>query len=200
MEPTQANVLSIDALQRLRVAMIRCREEMALALAESDSEVQRAVVWVERDRIPHWRRRIQQISEDVNDARSALFRKQTVTSSKDSKPSVVDEKKALERCRALLADAEHRSQRSRTWANALPREQSVYKGSLSALATMVDRALPAAIVALERMSVALEAYHGDGVPDLAELLEQAPAAMDAPSVRRGDEAADAGATDIGGPA
>lgn len=188
MEPTQANVLSIDALQRLRSAMIRCREEMALALAESDSEVQRAVVWVERDRIPHWRRRIQQLSEDVNDARSALFRKQTVTSSKDSKPSVVDEKKALERCRAQLADAEQRLQRSRSWANALPREQSVYKGSLSALASMVDRDLPAAILALERMSVALERYHGDAVPDLSELIEQAPADADAASVRRGAEA------------
>ena len=34
MDPTQANVLSIDVLQRFRVALIRCQEELSLALAE----------------------------------------------------------------------------------------------------------------------------------------------------------------------
>lgn len=187
MEPSQANVLSIDVLQRFRVALIRCQEELSLALAEADSEVDRAVAWVERDRILHWRQRVQRLSEEVNDARSALFRKQTVTSSKDSKPSVVDEKKALERAKAMLEDAERRGQRSRAWATALPRDQSLYKGGVAALATMVDRDLPAAIQALERMSVALERYGRDQAPDLAKLLDQ-PSATDAASMRRGGDA------------
>lgn len=187
MEPTQANVLSIHVLQRFRVALIRCQEELALALAEADSEVDRAVAWVERDRILYWRQRVQRLSEEVNDARSALFRKQTVTSSKDSKPSVVDEKKALERAKAMLEDAERRGQRSRSWASALPRDQSLYKGGVAALATIVDRDLPAAIQALERMSIALERYGRDQAPDLQKLLDQ-PAGADAASMRRGSEA------------
>jgi hypothetical protein len=187
MDPTQANVLSIDVLQRFRVALIRCQEELAAALAEADSEVDRAVAWVERDRILHWRQRVQRLSEEVNDARSALFRKQTVTSSKDSKPSVVDEKKALERAKAMLEDAERRGQRSRSWASALPRDQSLYKGGVAALATIVDRDLPAAIQALERMSIALERYGRDQAPDLEKLLDQ-PGATDAASMRRAGDA------------
>jgi hypothetical protein len=187
MDPTQANVLSIDVLQRFRVALIRCQEELSLALAEADSEVDRAVAWVERDRILHWRQRVQRLSEEVNDARSALFRKQTVTSSKDSKPSVVDEKKALERAKAMLEDAERRGQRSHSWASALPRDQSLYKGGVAALATIVDRDLPAAIQALERMSIALERYGRDQAPDLEKLLDQ-PAATDAASMRRAGDA------------
>lgn len=187
MEPTQANVLSIDVLQRFRVALIRCQEDLSLALAEADSEVDRAVAWVERDRILHWRQRVQRLSEEVNDARSALFRKQTVTSSKDSKPSVVDEKKALERAKAMLEDAERRGQRSRSWASALPRDQSLYKGGVAALATIVDRDLPAAIQALERMSIALERYGRSEVPDLEKLLDQ-PGSTDAGSMRRGGDA------------
>lgn len=193
MEPTQVNVLSVDVLQRLRAAVVRCHEEMGLALSEADSEVDRAVVWVERERVMHWRGRIQRLGEEVNDARSALFRKETVTSSKDSRPSVVDEKKALARAKAMLADAEQRLQRSRAWSAALPREQALYKGGTAALATMVERDLPAAIAALERMSVALEAYQRGAAPDLASLLEQAGA--DAPaagSMRRGGDAAAAG--------
>ena len=171
MEPTQANVRSIDALQRLRVALIRCHEELTMAISEADGTVDRAVAWVERDRVPHWRMRIQRLGEEVNDARSALFRKQTVTSSADSKPSVVDEKKALDRAKAALDDAERRSQRSRAWAAEMPRQQALYKGGTSMLAAMVERDLPMAIAALERMSLALERYHRDAVPDLRSMLE-----------------------------
>lgn len=185
MEPTQANVLSVDVLQRLRQAMIRCHEEMGLALAEADSEVDRAVAWVERDRVLHWRSRIQRLGEEVNDARSALFRKETVTSSKDSRPSVVDEKKALARAKAALADTEVRLQRSRAWSSNLPREQSVYKGGTAALSGMVERDLPAAIAVLERMTLAIEAYQRGPTPDLTEILDQADVPpADAASMRR----------------
>ncbi|NBX24850.1 MAG: hypothetical protein EBQ99_02170 [Planctomycetes bacterium] len=188
MEPTQANVISVDVLQRLRAAMVRCHEEMGLALSEADSEVDRAVVWVERERVMHWRSRIQRLGEEVNDARSALFRKETVTSSKDSRPSVVDEKKALERAKARLADAEQRLQRSRSWSVSLPRDQAVYKGGTAALSSMVERELPAAIAALERMSVALQAYQRGPAPDLAALLETAAEVQPSPgSMRRGGE-------------
>ena len=193
MEPTQANVLSVDVLQRLRTALIRCHEEMGLALSEADSEVDRAVMWVERDRVLHWRTRIQRLGEEVNDARSALFRKQTVTSSKDSRPSVVDEKKALDRAKAMLADAEQRLQRSRAWATSLPREQALYKGGTAALSSMVERDLPSAIVALERMSVALESYQRGAAPDLASLLDQeVPQESPGSSMRRGGQAPPAG--------
>jgi hypothetical protein len=190
MEPTQANVISVDVLQRLRAAMVRCHEDMGLVLAEADSEVDRAVVWVERERVMHWRSRIQRLGEQVNDARSALFRKETVTSSKDSRPSVIDEKKALERARAMLADAEQRLQRSRSWSVSLPRDQALYKGGTAALASMVERELPAAIAALERMSRALEAYQRGPAPDLASMLDAASEAPSASgSMRRGGEPA-----------
>ncbi len=171
MEPTQANVVSIEVLQRLRTAMIRCREELGLAISEADSDVDRTVVWVEHDRIMHWRGRVQRLGEDLNNARSALFRKETVTSSKDSKPSVVDEKKTLERVKASLADAERRGQLSRAWATALPREQALLKAGIGPIAAMVDRDLPLAIAALERMSISLERYARDAAVDLRSLLE-----------------------------
>ena len=170
MEPTQANVRSIDALGRLRAAIVQCLDDLKVAISEAETEVSKAEAWVTGDRIPHWRRRQQQLAEEVNSARSALFRKETVTSSKDSKPSVVDEKKALARAKAMLDDAGERARRSRAWAIEMPREQAIFKRGISPLASMVDRDLPAAIHALGRMIEALEGYHRGPLPDLKTLL------------------------------
>ncbi|MFM8680676.1 MAG: hypothetical protein ACKOGH_13875 [Alphaproteobacteria bacterium] len=191
MEPSQANVRSIHALERLRAAMVQCLDELKTALGEAESEVGKAATWLSTDRIPHWRRRVQRLAEEVNSARGALFRKETVTSSKDSKPSVVDERKALERAKAMAADAEERGRRSRMWSNALPREQAIFKRGIAAMAAMVERDLPMGIHALGRMIEALERYHRDAMPDLRGLIDAAPGpAAPAADMRRagGDEA------------
>lgn len=189
MEPSQANVRSIDALGRLRVAMVQCLDDLKVALSEAETEVSKAESWVTGDRIPHWRRRQQQLAEEVNSARSALFRKETVTSSKDSKPSVVDEKKALARAKAMLDDAGERARRSRAWSVEMPREQAIFKRGISPLAAMIDRDLPAAIHALGRMIEALQAYHRGPLPDLKALLDrESGAAERAPGMRRGIDA------------
>ena len=186
MEPSQANVRSIDALGRLRVAMVQCLDDLKVALSEAETEVSKAEAWVSGDRIPHWRRRQQQLAEEVNSARSALFRKETVTSSKDSKPSVVDEKKALARAKAMLEDAGERARRSRAWAIEMPREQAIFKRGISPIATMVDRELPAAIHALGRMIEALEGYHRGPLPNLEALIDrEAPDSERAAGMRRG---------------
>lgn len=171
MEPTQANVRSIEALERLRAALARCLDDLKVAVSESEAEVRKAESWVFTDRLPHWHQRQQRLAEEVNSARSALFRKETVTSSKDSKPSVVDEKKALDRARGMLEDAISRGRRSKAWSIEMPREQAAFKRSLSPLATMIDREIPAGLQALGRMIEALERYRGDAPPDLVGLFD-----------------------------
>ena len=171
MERQQANLQSIDVLERTRNAFIHCQEELGLALAEADSEIDRLVTWLQNDRMMYWRTRINRLREDVNNARSALFRKETVTSSKDSKPSTVDERKALAKVKDMLEDAERRAARTKTWALNFPREQALFKGATALTASMHERELPAAILALGRMVVAIERYVRDEPPDLSKMLE-----------------------------
>ncbi|MCE9620127.1 MAG: hypothetical protein K8R92_09485 [Planctomycetes bacterium] len=186
MDPQQANLQSIDVLERTRAAFIRCREEVGLALSEADTEVDRMVTWLQNDRVNYWRNRINRLREDLNNARSALFRKETVVSSKDSKPSTVDERKTLAKVKAMLEDAEKRAARTRTWAQAFPREQALYKGGTSAVSAMHDRDLPAAIVALGKMAVSIERYVRGEPPDLTKLLEDEIAQSEkTTSMRRG---------------
>jgi len=116
MDRQQANLQSIQVLERTRTAFICCREALGVAIAESDSEVNRLVTWLQNDRRTYWRNRINRLQEDVVNARSALFRKETLTSSKDSKPSTVDERNALLKVKALLHDAENRAARTKFWS------------------------------------------------------------------------------------
>ncbi len=184
MEPNQVRVLSVDVLEALAVAMVRCQEDLSAALLEADSEVERAIVWVERDRVPHWRKRMQRLDHDVLEARSALFRKENHRVSRDSKPSTVDERKALAKAQAAMEDADRRWKCSQRWSQELPRQQAEYKRGVNLLAAMVDRELPSAIAALRRMSIALERYRRDQPIDLRSLLPERETSGDSASMRR----------------
>lgn len=184
MEPNQVKVLSVDVLERLAAAMVRCQEDLAAALLEADSEVERSIVWVERDRVPHWRKRMQRLDHEVLEARSALFRKENHRVSRDSKPSTVDERKALAKAQAAMEDADRRWKASQRWSQELPRQQAEYKRGVNLLAAMVDRELPAAIGALRRMSIALERYRREEPLDLRSLLPEREASDATGSMRR----------------
>jgi hypothetical protein len=175
----------VDVLERLAAAMVRCQEDLAAALLEADSEVERSIVWVERDRVPHWRKRMQRLDHEVLEARSALFRKENHRVSRDSKPSTVDERKALAKAQAAMEDADRRWKASQRWSQELPRQQAEYKRGVNLLAAMVDRELPAAIGALRRMSIALERYRREGPLDLRSLLPEREASDPTASMRRG---------------
>ena len=71
----------------------------------------------------------------------------------------------------MLEDAERRAARTKTWALNFPREQALFKGATALTASMHERELPAAILALGRMVVAIERYVRDEPPDLSKMLE-----------------------------
>lgn len=194
MDRQQANLQSIDVLERTRNAFIHCQEELGLALAEADSEIDRLVTWLQNDRMMYWRTRINRLREDVNNARSALFRKETVTSSKDSKPSTVDERKALAKVKAMLEDAEHRATQTKVWARNFPHDKALFKAATGLVASMQERELPLAILAIGRMVVTMQRYVRDEPPDLSKMFEvELDQAEKSTSMKRG---ADLGAVDI----
>jgi len=93
-----------------------------------------------------------------------------VTSSKDQKPSVVDEKKALERAIARLDLCERKMALTKRWSTQIGREEILFKAGLAPLSTIVERDLPHAVVLLKRMLEHLESYVRMEAPDLVTLL------------------------------
>ncbi len=184
-----ANVRSIDAITRFKGVVASAKDDLMRALAEADSDIDRAQLWIEREAPAYWKRQLSIRAEEVTVCKSALYRKQLTVSAKDSKPSVVDEKKALQRAQARLAEAESKSKACKRWAVAFHREIILFKGAMSAMQTTVERDLPMAVALMNRMSDALAKY---AAPEPAELQTMLKALHEsAESTRRAGSVANA---------
>jgi len=182
-----AKVLDLDQLARFRAAVIKALEELRLAIAEADSEVGRVRGWIERDQVYYWRGQVRKAQEKVTTCKSALFRKQMITSSKDQKPSVVDEKKDLERAQARLAMCEQKMAATKRWAIQITREEILFKAGMAPLTTVVERELPHSAIMLKKMIEHLEAYMRLAAPDLSKLLGERAPDLIADMRRRGNK-------------
>jgi len=89
----EANITDVAALEEFRRALIRFREEIGVAIAEADSEIKSTFIWLERDRVLHWRRAVPRFEEELTSAKTALFRKEMQTMGTGQRPSTIDEKK-----------------------------------------------------------------------------------------------------------
>lgn len=190
-EEGHVRVLDLKAIEKFRGSMAEFGDTVKVALIEADSEIERAIVWLERDRIQHWRRQIQKRQELVTRAKSALYRKQMQGSEKDGRPSVVDEKVELARSLKHLKSAEERLEHTKRWRNRLEREYALYKGQIQSLSGMAERNVPMAVALLGKILEHLEAYtsgRSGSEAELTRLLEQ----EEARSMSRGsgDDVAD----------
>lgn len=188
--PEAAKVLDLDELARFRAAVIKTLEELRLSMAEADSEVGRVRGWIEGEQVLYWRGQLRKAQENVTLCKSALYRKQMITSSKDQKPSVVDEKKALERAQARFALCEQKMAATKRWSIQIAREEILFKAGLAPLSAFVERDLPHAVALLAKMIQHLEAYMRLEAPDLVALLgEKRTQELVADMRRRGEEPA-----------
>jgi hypothetical protein len=146
------------ALDDLRVALVKFRHEVAMALAEVDSEVKRFIDFIESDRIPELKKSLPRLREAVVQAKTGLIRKQMNAAALKIPASVVDEKVAIRRAEAALAHQEELLKRTSSWLRKLETEYNLYRTHMSPLGTTIDRELPEAIQRLKNMSAAIEAY------------------------------------------
>lgn len=180
----KARVLDLKAIERFKGALAEFGDSVKTGLLEADSEIERAIVWVERDRLPHWKKQIQRRREELTVAKSALFRKEMQGSSKDGRPSIVDEKLALEQAKRRVRSAEERHQACRRWRTRLEREYATYKGQIQPLASSAERGIPEALALLSRILDHLDAYVRGRSGALAE-IEQLIEEDDRRSMKRG---------------
>ncbi len=196
MSQERADVRSIEVIDRFRVTLAEFVDAGRNALIEAESDLDRTIMWLDRDRVPHWTRQIRRREELVVRAKSELYRKQTQLSAKDGRPSVVEEQQNLRRATARLDEAKRRLEATRAWIRRLERERTMYRAAVSAFAGVVESDLPHAIALLHRMSENLEAYVGMAPPDLARALS--PPEDDSASMRRSGSRSECDRTDESG--
>ena len=69
-----ANVRSLEALREFRVALIKFIDKAKRAVSTSDSEVMRTQMWLDSHQPAHWKRELRKSEEQLNQAKSELFR------------------------------------------------------------------------------------------------------------------------------
>jgi hypothetical protein len=172
-----ARVTNVEALRDFKGVLSRFVQECGRALGEVEADALRTLLHLRQDQVAHWTAQIRVRSELLARAKSQLIRKQV--SSVQENPSVVDERKAVERAKAALEDAERKLKASRKWAMVLEREYELFKGACTGLSDAIQRDLPAAIARLERMSRTLSQYQALTSLDVAGMAT--PQASPAPS-------------------
>lgn len=168
----QIKVADVQTIERFRASLLVASETFGLALEEAEGEIERTLAWVESEQPDFWRKRIRKAQDEVVMCKSALFRKQEIKATADARPSVVDEKKALDRAMKRLEYAEHKLRNTKRWTTELPRQSVIFKGALSGMHTVLDRDVPRVNTMLKRMTEHLEAYlrGGDESDRLLEIL------------------------------
>ena len=153
-----ARVLDLKTIERFKSVLIGFGESIRSASMEADSEIGRAINWLENERVPYWRTQIRKRQDLVTIAKSELYRKQMQGSQKDGRPSDMDEKRQLQNAIRALEFARHKLETCKKWRTRLEREYAMYKGQTSSLGTIAEKSVPDAVGRLERILDSLEGY------------------------------------------
>ena len=151
-----ARITSIDALKEFRVALITYKAEATAALIETESDLQRTILWLRHDQAAYWQRQFRARQELLTRAKTDLYRKQ-VAQDRDVRISV-DQKKAVEKAKRDLAFAEEKVQTVRRWVQILDKELILYRGECQGLSGILEGGIPEILKRLDGMIDALEAY------------------------------------------
>jgi hypothetical protein len=162
----QASIESFEALRQLRTAVCRFAEVVGAGLDEADAELQRAGNWVKHEQTAYWKRESQRRAELVVQAKSALTRKKMQKTALGSRPSCVEEEKALALALRRVEEAKQKTARVRHWTRKLDEEVYRYQAVAGGLSQSLAIDVPNALAQLDAMLTSLEAYATSIAPQL----------------------------------
>ncbi len=152
-----AKVTSIDVVEHFAAALKGFGEDAKTALDGVDMELRRALNWIQREQKDFWTQRIRRGWDEVNIARKELERKMMFHVG-DDRPSLHDERLALEAAKRRLHLAQEKLEAVKRWSHRAEREVNEYIGAIQQLRRWMEFDLPEAQADLARMARALEDY------------------------------------------
>jgi hypothetical protein len=120
-------------------------------------EAKRTGQWLQHDRRSYWQEQIKRRREQVAMAKAEVFRRKLAKTA-DYTPAHSEQKELLRKAEASLHEAETRAALVKKWEPALQQAILEYHGSSRRITDLASGDVPRALVKLERMIDALEAY------------------------------------------
>jgi hypothetical protein len=161
---TQADVKSVDTLAFVRAALVAYAHDSGQALADVEIEGQRGIDFITVDRAGYWKAEIRRAAEAVNQAIKDLEYCRAYKKVGDNTPSCIEEKKALEKARKRLAQAEEKAELVRRWTPVVLQQFREACVRLVRFREVLDVDCPRAIAALDRKIKALDDYRNTTGP------------------------------------
>ena len=107
---TPAQVRSTDAIEALRLALVRFRERVQSALDTLDAEIHRTSNWVEHDRPAYWKQETHNAEDAVHQAKLDLERCLMMTVAGE-RPACREQKAALDAAKIRRAYCQEKTTR-----------------------------------------------------------------------------------------
>jgi hypothetical protein len=152
----KARVHHLPVLKEVRLALLEFAESVGTVMMSVDAEVGRVTQWLHQERPGHWKSEIRRRMDALQRARQEVERKRLVAHPNPA--DVTLERRAVERAKEKLAEAERRLKAVQKWAPVWEKQALMYKSSCHGLNQSLHADLPSAAARLERMMQALEAY------------------------------------------
>ncbi len=156
---SSANVKSIDSIRQFRADLSEFEDSLRQTLDMLRAELKRAVDYLESDRATYWPAQVRRASDRLAEARINLERCQ-LTPHAGEGPSCYEEKKALERAKRRLQNAEQKVKATRKWVRVVRQEVDEFQTRLSQLTYLAETDLPRGRALLARLAQRLDRYSG----------------------------------------
>jgi hypothetical protein len=153
-----AKVISVDAIKHFRAALIKFAEHVNAALGNADSDVNRALTWLDTDAKSYWQSETRKAQTKLAQAMEALRMKTLYKSIDGTTPSAVDEKKEVAKWKARLEVCQQKQVNVQRYTNMIQRETVMYKGAVQRFATTIQSGVPRGVAKLDRVMAAIDRY------------------------------------------
>ena len=190
-----ARVTSVDALRDFREVLFKFCERVRDGLCATQMDSRRVVDRLVFELPGFWKQQVRERQEEVAQAQAEWHRVKLMRA-QDYKVDEVGPRKALERAKVRLEEAEEKIEKVRHWGRVAQRAVEEYEGRVRGLADLVEGDPPPSVVFLDRVVDSLDAYlkvaPPVGAPDKPIAASAAPAASTTAVPARGESTAQSG--------
>lgn len=152
--PDRAQVTSLEAIEAFRARLIVYRDKAGRVLDEISSEVVRARLWLQTDRVNHWQGQIRRCHKELEMRQQELFSAQLSGLREASYAG----QHAVVRARQQLREAEERLQKVKLWNRQFDQRVEAPARQMENLRHTLAHDLAAAIARLDAVGRTLAEY------------------------------------------
>jgi hypothetical protein len=152
-----ANVRSVEAIERFKIAMVTFADDARNALTGVDMEIRRVRDWLVREQAMYWSTQVKKRTEQVAMARTELHRRRLSQQNSDA-ISDTEQKENLRLAQRRLEEAEDKVAKVKKWIPILEHAISEYNATSQPLGDRLTGQFENSLALIERTIQAIYDY------------------------------------------